>query len=106
MSTEQVNLDEIDIDDLPKRKAVYAIFAQDKESGEPIHCRYAGETDNLEERTKSHLSKEEQNDCLREFMQSNKTKLMIYELMSNSTKEDRLEKEREWIKKYNPECNE
>lgn len=106
MSRELINLSEIDLDDLPQRKAVYGMFAQDKNSGKPINCRYVGETDNLEERIKAHFSKEEQNVCLRKFMQSDKSKLMIYELMPNSTKEDRLEKEAEWIKEYKPECNE
>lgn len=106
MNANPINLSEIALADLPQRKAVYAIFAQDKESGKPTNCRYVGETDNLAERTRAHFSKEEQNDCLREFMQSNKTKLMIYELMPNSTKEERLEEEEKWTEKYTPVCNE
>jgi excinuclease UvrABC nuclease subunit len=106
MGTQLVNLGEIDLDDLPKRKSVYAIFAQSKETNKPINCRYVGETSNLQERTKAHFSEAEENDCLKEFMQSNLTKLMRYELMPNSTREERLEKEGEWIEKYNPRCNE
>ena len=104
MSTELVNLDDIDLDDLPQRKAVYAIFARHKETKKPIHCRYVGETSDLQERTKAHFSKGEKNDCLREFMQSNSIKLMRYELMPNSTKEERLERQEEWTEKYNPRC--
>lgn len=105
MAVEQVNLSEINISNLPKRKAVYAIFAESQKTGKPINCRYVGETDNLQERTGAHFSKDEQNACLRKFMQSTKTKLMKYELMPNSTKKERQTKEREWIKKYDPECN-
>jgi excinuclease UvrABC nuclease subunit len=105
MSTVIVILSEIDLDELPKRKSVYAIFASDKQTGKPINCRYVGETDNLQERTKTHFSKEEQNDCLKEFMQSDKIKIMIYELLPDSDIDERLEKENEWIEKYNPKCN-
>ena len=106
MPLELVNLSEINLNELPEKKAVYAIFAQDKETKKPINCRYVGETDNLMERIKAHFSIEEQNECLKSFMQSSKTKLMIYELMPNSTKEDRLIKEKEWISSYQPKCNE
>ena len=106
MAIEQVDLSEFDISNLPKRKAVYAIFAQSKDTGKPINCRYVGETDNLRERTDAHFSKDEQNSCLRKFMQSSKTKPMKYELLPNSTKKERQIKEKEWIKKYDPECNE
>ncbi len=105
MAKETVNLGTTNLDDLPLRKSVYAIFAQSKDSLKPINCRYVGETDNLEERTKTHFSENEQNECLRKFMQSDKTKLMIYELLPNSDKAERLQKEEEWITAYNPECN-
>ena len=106
MATELVNLSTMDRSDLPARKAVYAIFAQAEGSGKPINCRYVGETDDLEERIGAHFGKNEQNDCLRKFLQSDKTALMRYELMPDSTKDDRLEKEAAWISKYDPKCNE
>ena len=105
MAKETVNLSEMNLDDLPKRKSVYAIFAQSETNLKPINCRYVGETDNLEERTKTHFGINEQNECLKEFMQSHKTKMMTYELLPDSTKGDRLIKEREWIKEFNPKCN-
>lgn len=105
MAKETVNLSEMDLDDLPKRKSVYAIFAQSESSLEPINCRYVGETDNLEERTKAHFGTKEQNECLKEFMQSTKTKMMTYELLPDSSKEDRLKKEKEWINELKPKCN-
>lgn len=105
MATVTVNLSEINLDDLPQRKSVYAIFAQSEKTLKPINCRYVGETDNLEERTKAHFATNEQNDCLKKFMQSTKTKMMIYELLPNSDKQERLQKEIDWIKLYKPECN-
>lgn len=105
MAKETVNLSEMNLDNLPQRKAVYAIFASEKDSQKPINCRYVGETDNLEERTKKHLGNSEQNECLKEFMQSDKVKLMTYELLPNSDKQDRFAKENEWIELYKPKCN-
>lgn len=101
-----VNLSEINLDDLPKEKAVYAIFAQSEKTLKPINCRYVGETDNLDERIKAHFANNEQNECLQDFMQSAKTKLMTFELLPISNKQDRLEKEEEWIGIFEPSCNE
>jgi predicted GIY-YIG superfamily endonuclease len=105
MALEQVNMSKTAPDALPRRKAVYAIFARSKDSGKPINCRYVGETDNLQERMEAHLRDDEPNACLRQFMQSDKIKLTLYELMPDSTSEERREMERQWIKKYNPTCN-
>ena len=105
MATETVNLSEIKLDNLPQRKSVYAIYAQSKDTLKPINCRYVGETDNLEERTKAHFQESEQNECLKKFMKSDKTKIMIYELLPNSDKKERIEKENEWIQLHKPECN-
>ena len=105
MSKTTVNLSTTNLDNLPKRKAVYAIFAQNKDTKEPINCRYVGETDNLEERTKTHFSDNESNEKLREFMQSDKTVMMVYEMLPDSDKKERLAKESEWINKYKPEYN-
>jgi len=48
MAKETVNLGNINLDNLPQKKSVYAIFAQSKDTLKPINCRYVGETDNLE----------------------------------------------------------
>ena len=105
MSKITINLSTTDLDELPKRKAVYAIFAQSKETNKPINCRYVGETDNLEERTKKHFSDNESNEELLDFMQSDKTVMMIYELLPDSDKKERLAKEKEWINTYKPMFN-
>jgi predicted GIY-YIG superfamily endonuclease len=106
MAPQQINLSEIGLSGLPQKEAVYAIFAKGHDSGGAINCRYVGETDDLSERTKRHFTQDEQNACLREFMQSERTKLMIYELMPDSTEDERVAKEQEWIAKYKPKCNE
>ena len=104
MST--IEIEKGDYDSIPDKKAVYSIWAQNKTTNKPMNCRYVGETEDLRKRTGEHFGESEQNKCLKKFMQSTKTKLMVYELMPNSTKEDRLEKEKAWIKKHSPECNE
>ena len=38
-------------------------------------------------------------------MQSDKTKMMIYELLPDSDKEERLLKEKERVTTFKPECN-
>lgn len=105
MDRTQTILNKNKLGELPRRKAVYAIFAQREKTNELINCHYVGETDNLEERTKAHFSKKEANACLLKFMQSDRIKSMLYELMPNSTEEDRTRKEKQWIEKHNPKCN-
>ena len=105
MSLVLVNLSDVDLDKLPGKEAVYAIFVQSRETKKPVNCRYVGETDNLMERIKAHFSIREQKERLKSFMQSDIKKLMIYELMPNSTKEDRLMVEKKCIGSYQPEYN-
>jgi len=38
-------------------------------------------------------------------MQSDKTKMMIYELLPNSDKAERFQKEKDWITDYKPKCD-
>ncbi len=90
--------------ELPTSEAVYAIFAADK-SNTPINCRYVGETNNLSRRTGEHFDTNEENECLKEFMQSDKTKILVYELMINSDDKERLNAEKEWIAELVPICN-
>ncbi len=102
---EQINISTNTTDSLPNKKAVYAIYASDKNTGKPINCRYVGETDNLQERTGAHFNNSEQNEELKEFMQSNKNKKLVYELLPNSDKAERLQKEQEWIQSKKPQYN-
>ena len=105
MPTKTIEISESNAKDLPEKKSVYSVWAQSKSNNEPINCRYVGETENLQNRTQEHFSDQEENDCLNEFMQSTKTKILIYELMPGSTKEERMAKETKWVEKFNPECN-
>lgn len=105
MSLVLLELSEVDLEKLPEKEAVYAIFTKDKEEQKPISCRYVGETDNLMERTKAHFSTGEQNERLKSFMRSERIKIMLYELMPNSTKEARLMVERKCVSSYRPEYN-
>jgi excinuclease UvrABC nuclease subunit len=105
MSLVFVNLSDVDLDELPEKEAVYAIFVKSKKSKKPVNCRYVGETDNLLGRIKKHYSGREKNEYLKSFMQSDITKFMIYQLMPNSTKKDRLMMEKRCIGTYQPEYN-
>jgi excinuclease UvrABC nuclease subunit len=105
MGKNTVEISSDDLDGLPEQKAVYAIFAAEKDTGKPIHCRYVGETNDLQERTRAHFSDNEENEDLKEFMHSQKTKKMVYELLPGSDKQKRLTKEDEWIKLYDPAYN-
>jgi hypothetical protein len=105
MKVEQVNLSKINIIELPQWEAVYAIFAKEMDSDKPTNCRFVGETDNLRERTQVLLSVDEQNIRLKEFMQSDKAKLMVYRLMPASKTEARLKMIKKWVRKYKPKYN-
>ncbi len=102
MSVEQIKLSRNTLSELPNKQAVYGVFAQDKTSRQPVHCRYVGETENLSVRAATHFSPTEPNDRLKEFMQSGKTKLIVYELMPDSTEEERQEKLAQWVTKHHP----
>jgi len=105
MATQSVIITSTNYAQLPETEAVYAIYAQEKDTSKPINCRYVGQTDNLRRRTGEHFSPDEPNECLREFMQSTKTKILVYELMPGSTEDERRAVEEAWIKELNPKCN-
>ncbi len=102
MSIEQIKLSRTTLNELPNKQAVYGVFAQHKTSRQPVHCRYVGETENLSVRAATHFGPTEPNARLKEFMQSSKTKLMVYELMPDSTEAERQEKVAEWVTKHHP----
>ncbi len=102
---EDIEINKNNLDALPQKKVVYAIYAKDTNDGKPINCRYVGETDNLKERTNKHFSDSEENECLKQFMRSNLTKILVFELLPNSDKDERLKKEAEWINKLKLKCN-
>ncbi len=98
------NLDGKDnLDELPIEKAVYAICG--RINGSPANCRYVGETVNLQEVVRKHFSQGEEDSCLKFFMQSIKTKVLIYELMPMAGEAELLLAKSQWEAEFKPECN-
>jgi hypothetical protein len=103
------NLDQKDnLDLLPAEPAVYAVCG--RINNQAANPRYVGETDNLQEAIKSHFDPKrpapEGNECFKAFMLSIKIKALIYELLPDSSGEERANKREEWVKKHKPTCNE
>lgn len=90
------------LDEVPASPAVYAIFG--RINGEPANCRYVGESENLRNSIKKHFSDSEENDCLKEFMQSIKIKTMNFELLEAVSDSERVEKKNLWEDEFKPNC--
>ena len=90
-----VNSDELD---LPKYSAVYAIFSASK-------CRFVGVTDNLHQTIIEHFKPTEPNVSLRYFMQSNKPKILQYEVLQDTFIVNRSMIKERWINLYAPTDN-
>lgn len=100
------NLDKKDnLDTLPELPAVYAICG--RVNNQAVNPRYVGESENLRVTIQQHFDKSgfSEDECCREFMFSIKTKVLVYELMPSSSKEERLVRKNEWELKYKPVCN-
>ena len=97
------NLDKRDnLDELPGEKAVYAIYS--RINGRAANCIYVGETNNLQSAIMSHFQPSELNTGLKDFMQSIKLKALVYTLMPDSTKEERMRIVSEWKKEKQPKA--
>jgi len=90
-----INSDELD---LPKCSGVYAIFSGSK-------CRFVGVTDNLHQTIIEHFKPTEPNVSLRYFMQSNKPKILHYEVRPNKSITSRSAIKEKWINLYSPTDN-
>lgn len=98
------NLDKKDnLSELPESKAVFGVFAIVNE--EPINCRYISETDNLLKSVKD-LFENPPSEGLKKFMQGPWIQMLVYELIHDSTKEEREQIVEEWNKKYDPKIDE
>lgn len=98
------NLDKKDnLNELPKAKAVFGIFAIVNE--EPINCRYIGETENLQESVRN-LFENPPSEGLKKFMQGPWIQMLAYESMEGSSKEDRQKIVEEWNQQHNPKIDE
>ncbi len=94
------NLDKKEnLDELPDQPAVFGIFAIIHNT--PIHPRYVGSGDNLRKAVREVFEKPN-SEGLKKFMQGPWIQMLCYDLMPNSTEEERKKKEEEWIKIYEP----
>jgi hypothetical protein len=91
------NLDRRDnLDEIPAEKAVYAIYS--RINGRPANCIFISETNNLQSAVRGHFVPAEVNADLRDFMQSIKIKTLVYTLMPESSKEERMKIVNDWKK--------
>jgi hypothetical protein len=96
----EYNIDDKDnIDELPEEPAVFGMFGIIHEV--PVHPRYVSSTDNLRKSVREVFEKPE-SEGLKKFMQSPWIQMLCYELLPNSTEEDRKKAEEEWIRQYEP----
>ncbi len=97
------NLDKKDnLKEVPTEKAVFGIFGIVDE--EPINCRYVGEAENLREAVKN-VFENPPSEGMKKFMQGPWIQMLVYELISGSTKEEREKAVEEWKQKYNPKID-
>ena len=96
----EYNLDKKDnLDELPEEPAVFGIFAIIHEV--PVHPRLVKATDNLRKSVREVFENPE-DEGMKKFMQGPWIQMVCYELLPDSSEEDRKQKEEEWIKKYDP----
>ena len=93
------------IPQIPKEPAVFGLCAMIHEK--PTHCRYIGETENLQQTISDLFEKAgEVSEGFEKFMHGPWIKRMVYGLMPGSSKGDRQKEAEEWTKKYSPNCDE
>ena len=89
--------------DLSTENAVFGIFGIVNE--EPINCRYINETSNLREAV-IQIFENPDNEGMKKFMQGPWIQMLVYEIMPESTVDERKKIVEEWKKQYNPKINE
>jgi len=98
------NLDKKDnLSELPTERAVFGIFGIVNE--EPINCRFIGESENLQQAVKD-VFENPTSEGLKKFMQGAWIQMLLYELMPDSSKEDREKIVTEWSQKHDPKIDE
>jgi hypothetical protein len=98
------NLDKTDnLDTLPDMPAVYALCG--RVNGQPANPRFVGCTNNLRSAIRAHYTTGETDECLRKFMQSIKTKTLVFEVMPDGAHEKLKERQESWRERYKPQCN-
>jgi hypothetical protein len=94
------NIDKKDnLNEIPEEPAVFGFFAIIHEV--PVHPRYIASTDNLRKAVKDVFENPE-SEGLKKFMQSPWIQMLCYDVMADSTEEERKQKAEEWTKKYEP----
>jgi hypothetical protein len=88
---------------LPAEGCVFGIFAMIDEA--PVNCRYVGESENLSESVRA-LFEHPAGAGIGKFMQGPWIKMVQYELMSGSSKEEREKVVKEWRQRYKPGIDE
>ena len=95
------NLDKKEnLDEIPEQPAVFGLFAIIDDA--PISPRYISSTDNLRKAVRE-VFENPNSTGLKKFMQGSWIKMLCYNLLLDSTEETRKAKEKEWIKKYEPQ---
>ena len=84
--------------ELPEAPAVYAIFSS-------TQCRFVGVSRNLHTAIINHCSPLEPNVTLRYFMQSNKCKILLYEILKHETSSKCDSIRQTWIELFEPTNN-
>ena len=91
------------LSELPTEKAVFGIFGIVND--EPINCRFIWETENLQEAVKD-VFENPQGEGMKKFMQGPWIQMLQYELLPESTKEEREKLADEWKQKHDPKIDE
>jgi len=104
VSHRNYNLAKLDsLHELPVGPAIYGLFAIVDE--EPVNCRYIGESQNLQEAIKD-LFEGSHGEGLQKFMQGPWIKMVQFNLMPGSTKQEREDAKKIWMQRYAPKIDE
>lgn len=73
---------EDNLDQVPELPAIYAVCG--RVNGETANCRYLGKCKNLREAVANHYLPSEADACFQEFMDSIKTKVLVYKTFNKA----------------------
>ena len=94
------NLDKKDnLDELPQDPAVFGIFSIIHKI--PVHPRYIAATDNLQKAVRN-LFENPGGKGMKKFIEGPWIQMLCYDLMKDSTSEERQKKADQWIQTYDP----
>lgn len=94
------NLEKRDnIDEIPELPGVFGIFGII--DNEPVNCRYVEETENLRKAVRS-LFEHPTSEGLKKFMQGAWIQMLQFEIVSDTSKQERESLLAAWVEKYEP----